>query len=313
MARLLSTSEGTHRGAFALEDWAMFGAIGLIWGSSFLLIAIGLEAFEPGLVTWLRVATGAAVLSVTRAGRTSIAREDRSRLVALSLLWVAVPFTLFPLAEQHVSSAVAGMLNGGLPVLAAIVGSLMLRRFPTGVHIAGLVLGSAGVATIAISAAGESSSEAVGVAMLLVAVMCYGVAINMAAPLQQRYGSVPVMARMLVLATVWTAPFGLASLPGSSFGWSSLIAVVVLGAAGTGLAFAVMGRLVGRVGSTRAAFATYLVPVVALVLGVAVHHENVEAIGIVGIAMVIAGAMLASRPDASRPDRAAVPARPAAG
>jgi drug/metabolite transporter (DMT)-like permease len=297
MARLLSTSEGTHRGAFAPEDWAMFGAIGLIWGSSFLLISIGLEAFEPGLVTWLRVAAGAAVLSASRGGRTAIAREDRSRLVAMSVLWVALPFTLFPLAEQHVSSAVAGMLNGGLPVVAALVGSLMLRRLPTGVHIVGLVLGSAGVATIAISAAGVSSSEAIGVAMLLIAVMCYGVAINIAAPLQQKYGSVPVMARMLVLATVWTAPFGIVSIPGSSFGWSSAIAVAVLGAVGTGLAFALMGRLVGRVGSTRAAFATYLIPVVALVLGVAVHHEEVAAIGIVGIVMVIAGAVLASRPD----------------
>jgi drug/metabolite transporter (DMT)-like permease len=297
MARLLSTSEGTHRGAFAPEDWAMFGAIGLIWGSSFLLISIGLEAFEPGLVTWLRVAAGAAVLSASRGGRTAIAREDRSRLVAISVLWVALPFTLFPLAEQHVSSAVAGMLNGGLPVVAALVGSLMLRRLPTGVHIVGLVLGSAGVATIAISAAGVSSSEAIGVAMLLIAVMCYGVAINIAAPLQQKYGSVPVMARMLVLATVWTAPFGIVSIPGSSFGWSSAIAVAVLGAVGTGLAFALMGRLVGRVGSTRAAFATYLIPVVALVLGVAVHHEEVAAIGIVGIVMVIAGAVLASRPD----------------
>jgi drug/metabolite transporter (DMT)-like permease len=297
MARLLSTSEGTHRGAFAPEDWSMFGAIGLIWGSSFLLISIGLEAFEPGLVTWLRVAAGAAVLSMSRGGRSPIAREDRSRLMAISVLWVALPFTLFPLAEQHVSSAVAGMLNGGLPVLAALVGSLMLRRLPTGVHIVGLVLGSAGVATIAISAAGESSSEAIGVAMLLVAVTCYGVAINIAAPLQQRYGSVPVMARMLVLATVWTAPFGIISLPGSSFGWPSALAVAALGAVGTGLAFALMGRLVGRVGSTRAAFATYLIPVVALVLGVAVHHEEVAAIGIVGIVMVIAGAVLASRPD----------------
>jgi drug/metabolite transporter (DMT)-like permease len=111
------------------------------------------------------------------------------------------------------------------------------------------------------------------------------------------------MGKMLVLATVWTAPFGIVSLPGSSFGWSSAIAVAVLGAVGTGLAFALMGRLVGRVGSTRAAFATYLIPVVALVLGVAVHHEEVAAIGIVGIVMVIAGAVLASRPD--RPATAA--------
>ena len=263
-----------------------------------MLISIGLEAFEPGLVTWLRVIGGALALSLLPAGRTPIDRADLPRLVAMSLLWVAIPFTLFPLAQQHVASAVAGMLNGGLPVVAAIIGSIMLRRLPTPVHLAGLGLGSAGVAVDRrSSAAGESSSEAIGVVMLLVAVVCYGIAINIAAPLQQRYGSVPVMARMLVFAAVFTTPFGLASVPGSRFAWASFAAVAVLGVVGTGLAFALMGRLVGRVGGTRAAFATYLIPVVALILGTVLRDEVVAAAGVAGIAMVIAGAALASRPD----------------
>src|SRR3712207_8885450 len=92
--------------------------------------AIGLNAFEPGLVTWLRVVSGAATLVAVPAARAPIARDDRPRLVVLSILWVAIPFTLFPLAEQHVSSALAGMINGGLPIMAAIVGSVMLRRLP---------------------------------------------------------------------------------------------------------------------------------------------------------------------------------------
>jgi len=294
MARILSTSEGTHRGAFAAGDWALFLSIGGIWGSSFLLILIGLESFEPGLVTWLRVAFGAAVLGMVP-NRAPIDRADLPRLIAMSFLWVAIPFTLFPLAEQHVTSAVAGMLNGGLPILATLFGSLMLRRLPTRVQIVGLILGSAGVAAIAISAAGAGSSETLGVAMLLLAVVCYGIAINIAAPLQQRYGPVAVMARMLALATVWTAPFGLASVASSRFSWTSLGAVLVLGAVGTGLAFALMGRLVGRVGSTRASFATYLIPVVAIALGVLMRSEDVAAIGIVGVVLVIAGAVLASR------------------
>jgi drug/metabolite transporter (DMT)-like permease len=294
MARILSTSEGTHRGAFAAPEWALFLAIGGIWGSSFLLILIGLESFEPGLITWLRVAFGAAVLWAVP-GRVSIAREDLPRLVAMSVFWVAIPFTLFPLAEQHVTSAVTGMLNGGTPVLAALFGSLMLRRPPTRPQIAGLILGTAGIGAIAISAAGEGSSETIGVVMLLVAIGCYGIAINIAAPLQQRYGPLAVMARMLALGTVWTAPFGITSIPGSGFSWASLGAVMVLGAIGTGLAFALMGRLVGRVGGTRASFALYLIPVVAIVLGVLFRSEHVTATGVVGVVLVIAGAFLASR------------------
>ena len=304
MARVLSTSEGTHRGAFGPTEWTLFVSIGLIWGSSFLLIAIGLNAFEPGLVTWLRVLSGAATLVLLPAGRRRIEREDRPRLVALAVLWVVLPFTLFPLAQQHVNSAVAGMLNGGLPVVAAIVGSVMLRRPPKGIHVAGLVLGAAGVATIAISAAGAGSSEAIGVGMLLLAILCYAFAVNIAAPIQQRYGSVTVMSSMLVIAAVLTAPFGVASIGASSFRLPSLLAVLALGAVGTGVAFTFMGNLVGRVGGTRAAFATYLIPVVAMILGAVVRDEVIEVIGVVGIVAVIGGAVLASRPDRMRSDGA---------
>ncbi len=298
MARVLSTSEGTHEGAFSTYDWVTFLTIAAIWGSSFILILIGLESFRPGLVTFLRVAAGATTLWLMPASRAKIEREDLPRLMFLATVWVGIPFTLFPLAEQHVNSAVAGMLNGGTPVLAALFASLMLRRLPSRGQMLGLVLGSGGVGAIAISAAGTGSSAAIGVIMLLVAITCYGVAIDIAGPLQQRYGSLPVMGRMLLISTALTAPFGLASIPGSSFSWASAAAVALLGAAGTGIAFVLMGRLVGRVGGTRASFCIYLIPVVALILGVAFRSEHVALIGIVGIAMVIAGASLASRADA---------------
>ena len=291
---VLSTSAGTHRGAFTAQDWGLFASIGAIWGSSFLFIALRLEAFEPGLITWLRIAFGAAVLWFVPAARTPVAREDRARLVALSLLWVAVPFTLFPLAQRWISSGLTGLLNGALPIFATSVGAIMLHRLPGRAQAIGLVVGIAGVGAIAAPSLAERSNEALGVALVLAAVSCYGVAINIAAPLTQRYGSLPVMARMLALASLWTAPFGLVGLAGSSFSRGPFVAIVALGAFGTGLAFVLMGRLVSRVGSSRASFATYLIPVVALVLGVIFLDETVRALSIVGIGLVIAGALLAS-------------------
>jgi drug/metabolite transporter (DMT)-like permease len=292
---VLSTSEGTHRGAFAPLDWTLFLSIGGIWGASFLFIAIGLHAFEPGVITWGRILCGAAVLWIVPAARTPIERQDRARLVAVSILWVAIPFTLFPLAEQHVTSALTGLLNGALPIFAAVIGAAMLRRAPDRSRVLGLAIGFAGVATIALPAAGAGSSEALGVALALGAVACYGVAINISVPLTQRYGALPVMARMLALAAIWTAPFGLWGLRTSSFGWGPLAAVVTLGAAGTGIAFVLMGTLVARVGSTRAAFATYQIPVVAMILGAAFLGERIRWTSVLGIAAVIAGAILASR------------------
>ena len=81
----MTTTPGTHVGAFTPLDWAMFLSIGLIWGSSFLLIAIGLDAFEPGLITWLRIIFGASVLWLVPAARKRDRPKDFPRLVAISV------------------------------------------------------------------------------------------------------------------------------------------------------------------------------------------------------------------------------------
>lgn len=293
--RILSTSEGTNQEAFSPTDWLLFWSIGIIWGSSFLFMAIGLDAFEPGLITWLRVGFGAAVLVLFPAARRPIDRYDWPRLVALSFLWVAIPFTLFPIAQQWISSAVAGMLNGAMPIFAAAIAAILLRRLPRGAQLIGLAVGFAGVVAISLPSVGEGETQALGVVLVLLATLCYGISINIAAPIQQRYGSLPVMTKMLALATIWTAPFGLYGLSGSTFAWDSFLAVAAAGILGTGIAFVIMGSLVGRVGSTRASFITYVIPVVALVLGVVFRGDEVTAVATVGVGLVIVGALLASR------------------
>jgi drug/metabolite transporter (DMT)-like permease len=292
---ILSTSVGHNQGVFHPQDWGFFLAVSLIWGASFLFIDIGLDAFAPGVITWLRVASGAVVLMLFPGSRTPIEREDMPRIVALSLIWVAIPFTLFPLAQQWINSAVAGMLNGGMPVFAAITATLMLRTAPRGVHRAGLLIGLAGVVAISLPSVDEGKTQALGAALVLVAVACYGLAVNIAAPIQQRYGSLPVMMRMLAFASVWTLPYALVGLPSSTWAWPSFLAVEAAGAVGTGIAFVIMGTLVGSVGSTRASFSTYVIPVVALILGVIFRGDTVAALALVGSALVITGAVMASR------------------
>ncbi len=297
-ARLLSTAPGTHREAFAPVDWLLFASVGTIWGASFLLIAIGLEAFEPGLITWLRILFGAAALWPVRRARVRFEREDVPRLIALSLTWVVIPFTLFPLAQGSVNSAIAGMLNGAAPIFTALIATILLRRAPGPRQLLGVPLGFVGVAAIALSAATGGGSEALGVGMIVVATVCYGIAFNIATPLQQKYGSLPVMAAILAIGAVPTAPLGLASIAGSSFAWDSLLAVAILGLVGTSFAFVLMGRLVGRVGPTRASIVGYLIPVVALLLGVLFRGDEVGPFALAGVALVVAGAYLTSRREA---------------
>ena len=214
----------------------------------------------------------------------------------MSIVWVAIPFTLFPLAEQHINSAVTGLLNGATPTFTALFAALFFGRRTTGPQLIGVGGGVRGdPARSAPRASARDPPRPTGVGLVLLATICYGVATNLVVPLQVRYGARTVMARMLALATLWTLPFGLVGLRGSQVRLAPLAAVSVLGIVGTGVAFLLMGNLVGRVGATRATFITYLVPVVALALGVVIQHDHVELPAVVGVVFVVTGAVLASR------------------
>jgi drug/metabolite transporter (DMT)-like permease len=295
VAPVVPTEVPSDRLAFAPVDWGLFVFVGMVWGSSFLLIKVGLDAFHPGLITWARVVLGAATLVVVPRARGRIDRDDWSRLILLSVVWVAVPFTLFPLAEERINSAVTGLLNAATPLFTGIFAALLFDRRPRGPQAWGIGVGFVGVAMISVGSGAEGGGSVVGVVMVLVATVFYGLATNLAAPLQQRYGSVPVMSKMLVLASIWTAPFGLVGLADSTFEWDAAVATAVLGAVGTGVAFAAMATLVGRVGGPRASFITYLIPLVSLALGAAVLDEKVVPLALAGAALVLAGAVLASR------------------
>ncbi len=298
--RLLTTSHGTNREAFTAADWGLFTSLALIWGSSFLFIAIGLDAFHPGVVTLGRVGLGALFLAlIPRTRAVKIAAADWGRIVALAAIWTAIPFTLFPIAQQWIDSAVAGMLNGATPILTAILATFLHRSLPGRLQIAGLLMGFAGIVAIAIPSAGDDATGAIGVALILLATLGYAVSLNMVPPLQQKYGSLPVMARILPVATVMVLPYGLFGLPRSTFSLASLLAVAAIGVLGTGLAFVLMGNLAGSVGATRASFLTYLIPVVALLLGVVFRGESVSPVAVIGVGLVIGGALLASRRERS--------------
>jgi drug/metabolite transporter (DMT)-like permease len=281
-ARLISTAQGTHSGAYTPEDN--------------FLIAEALDDLEPGLLTLLRVAIGFVTLaSMRRARARRIDRADWPRIVVVGVTWIALPFTLFPIAQQWIDSSLAGILIGALPLFTAALASALLRRRPNRGQSVGLLVGLVGVVLVGIPALGEEESTALGVALVLLAVVSYAVAINLSIPLQQRYGSVPLMARALGVATVLVVPYGLVGIPDSHPGATSLVAVLVLGVFPSGLAFLAFTTLSGRVGATRGAVSNYFVPVVALLLGAVVRDEHVEALSIAGAALVVAGAVVVTR------------------
>lgn len=293
--RILTTAEGTRAGSFGVFEWALFAFCGLVWGGSFLLIAVSVEHFASAVVAFIRVALGTVIVAVAPGAWAPVDRRDMPRIILVAAIWMSLPFVLFPWAERSVASSVAGMINAGLPVFTATIAALLLRRAPRRTQVVGLVVGFVGVALIAIPSLSHGRSSALGVAALVLAVVCYAIGVNLTIPLQQRYGTLPPLARIELCAAIITLPFALFGLRSSTFAWSALIANMLLGVLATGAAFLAMFTLMGRVGATRSSAVTYVFPIVALTLGVLFRDEPLHATAIVGAGLVLVGAWLVSR------------------
>ena len=283
---------GTQAGG---ADWLLLIVPGVIWGASFLLIAEAMRSIGPNGVTFVRILIGFATLSLFPGVRKPVPRSDWAGIAGLGVLWLAFPLSLFPFAEQHISSALTGMLNGANPLFTAIVAAAIARRAPTRRVLAGVSVGMAGAILMALPTIGESHSSARGVGMIMAALVSYGFALNIARPLQQRSGALPVIWRAQMVALVLTAPLGLPDLIAAHWKPGPFVALLALGALGTAVAHAVMSVAAGRLGATRASGTTFLIPAVALVLGVVVRGEKVALLSVAGSGVCIGGAWLMRR------------------
>lgn len=294
---MLQSGTGTRLEAFGPAEWGFLACIALVWGSSFVLIDFALAWFLPGVIAAARVGLGALTLALVPAARRSIDRQDLPRVAFLGLIWMGIPLSLFPIAQQSIDSSVAGMLNGAMPLATAAWSALLLRRAPGGFQIVGLLVGFVGILAISWPQVRGSEASLQGTLLVLAAITLYGLSANIAVPLQQKYGALPVLLRAQLAALLVVVPFGVTDLAASEWSWQAALAMVPLGALGTGMAFVLMATLVGRVGGPRGSVAIYFVPVVAMILGVVLLDETIARSALVGIALVLGGAWLTSRRD----------------
>lgn len=258
-------------------------------------MAEGLRSIGPSGVAFVRIAIGFLALALFPSARKPVARADWGSVAWLGLLWFAFPLSMFPFAEQHVSSALTGMLNGANPLFATLVASYVLRRVPSRGVTAGLIVGLAGAVLMAIPAIDEGESSALGVWMILAALVSYGFALSIARSLQQKYGAVPVIWRAQAVAIILTAPLGVPDLVKAHWSLVPLLSLIALGAFGTAIANVLMASAAGHFGAARASGTTFLIPVVALVLGVVLLHEQVALLSVAGGMVCLIGAWLMKR------------------
>ncbi|HET9518858.1 MAG TPA: DMT family transporter [Actinoplanes sp.] len=297
---MTSTSGPDANPVPSLRGWfPAFVLLALIWGASFLLIKVGIRELHPLWLTFGRVGAGAgALLLVLLATGTRLPRDPRlwGHLTLIAAVGVALPFTLFGFGEQRVSSVLAGIWNATTPLMVLPLAVLVFRteRF-TAPRAAGIGIGFAGVLCVLGVWRDIGGAQLTGQLMCLGAATCYAVVI----PYQKRFvaghgvAGVSIAAAQLLVATVQlgvVAPL-LAGPPPSPTRLSGpvLLSVLLLGALGTGFAFVLLYRIIRIAGASTASSVTYLMPLVATLLGVLVLDERLVWNQPVGALVVLAG------------------------
>lgn len=289
-------------------DWRLrFAALSLIWGFSFLLIKVGTHGYAPFQVTLGRLLSGTAVLAVAMVvKRERLPRTVRTwgHLAVAAFLLNALPFSLFAYAELTIPSTLAGICNATSPLWGMALSLVALSEDrPTRRRVAGLGLGFLGVLTVLGAWQGFSGLDVSGTALALLASLSYPIGWIYVRRTLAGSGSsaLSLTGSQLFLGTAQLAlvtPLFTSDPDGFPL-WPTL-AVVALGALGTGLAVLLQYGLVTEVGPTTAQMVTYFIPVIATAAGVAVLGEQLSWNTPVGALVVLAGAALTqSRPRAA--------------
>ena len=283
---------------FGPTEWGMTTAVAVTWGASFLFIAIAIDHVATGVVPIARLTFGALALACFPAARQKIAREDLGRIALLGLVAMTIPFYLYPLAEQTVSSSIAGMINGSIPLTTVVAAAILTRTWPTRRRALAVVIGFSGIALISFGSVGDGKGASLhGVAFLLIATCCYAFTSILSREMQMKYGTLCVLLWQEIFALLFSLPLGVPAFFDSNFSWAAFAALAVLGAFGTGFAYVMYGMLMVRAGAVRGVIGVFFTPIVATILGIAFRDEKVSLLAFIGMLIVIVGAYLTSRSD----------------
>jgi drug/metabolite transporter (DMT)-like permease len=276
---------------------AMLLALAAIWGSSFMLIEIALRDLDPATVILLRVGSAAVALAVyvPLAGMSfAPLRPLVWPLALMGVLNTALPFYLITWGQQYIDSGLAAILNASAPLFTALLAlAVDQAQRVTGLRLAGVILGFGGIVAL-VGFEPEGGQRAVlGSLAVVAASACYALGALYAG---KRFAGLPpllVAVGTLVWATLLTLPPGVAAA--SSFGWETLLSVLFLGIAATAVGYLLYFGLIAGAGASRAILVTYLVPSMALVYGAVFLDEEVSALALGGLALVLAGVALGTR------------------
>jgi drug/metabolite transporter (DMT)-like permease len=274
--------------------------LGFVWGCSFIFIKSGLEFLSPVGVAFFRCSLGALTLySYAKYKKIELPNNLKSLLHIwiVSLLLNVFPGIFFALAETEVTSILAGIINAVTPLMTLIAILLVNRsEQPKRSQIIGLLIGFAGVLIVLGAWNGLGDNPWWAVAILLLAVTCYGFSFPYTRKFVIPLGikSEAIVAQQLILASFTLLPIYL--IDGISFNTletGPVASMLALGIFGSGFAYLWNFKVMQIAGSAIASSVTYLTPVVAVIVGILFLGEHITWNEPIGAVVVLLGAAIA--------------------
>lgn len=285
-----------------MKNWTMFGLLGLIWGSSFLLIKVAVDDLTPLPLVTVRIGLAAlfmAAFLVLTHRRWPQARRERAALIFVGVMNTAVPFTLITWGEKDIDSGLATVLNATQPLFTLIIAHLMLAdERITPQKLAGLLAGFAGVIVLASRDAESSSPNPIsGQLAVIGGAVCYAISVivirrylRQVDPITTAGGSL-IVGALVMLAITLLAVHPLPDVAGLSR--QTVLAMLTLALLNTVVAYFLYYHLIDVWGA-RTSLVTYLMPPIGLALGAIFLDETVDWKIVTGAVLIVAGIVAAN-------------------
>lgn len=274
-----------------------------VWGVSFLMIRIADLAFPPVWVGLLRCITGATLLwgVLVFGGYKLPPRRLIFWLLLVALTNNALPFSFFAWGERIVPSNTAAVLNSTTPIWTLLLSLAVTTNRPSRNTIVGVILGFSGVG-LAVNfrssgetAVGEHGHVLWGVFVIALGALGYAIATVIAKTKLRGLDPIGLATTQLSLAALMLMPIAFLGPHPSHIHLPSVLAILVLGFAGSGIAYLLYYNLLVHISATQVIAVTYLLPLWGMFWG-SVAHEATTPFAYIGVAVVIAGLLLINQP-----------------
>jgi drug/metabolite transporter (DMT)-like permease len=279
-------------------DWGIIMLLSLLWGGAFFMIELGLRGFPPNTLVFLRLtlAVPPMVLALKIMGhRLPTDRKSWAQLFVLGAINAALPFILFFWGQTRIDSGLASVLNATTPLWGVVTAHFLTRNEKaTPARIVGVLLGLAGIVVmVGTEALGGMTGSVWAQLACLAATLLYALAAVYGRTLSQSTMTPLVVATgQVITAAIFMLPVMLVidqpwMLPAA--GWDAWAGAIGLAIPSTAIAYFFYFRLIDHAGASNAMLVAFIMPVIAIILGVVALGESVEAKELAGAALIALG------------------------